>query len=479
MTHRILQALLLVAAAALTLACTPNGQQENSPYRTVATSERDIIIAVEAAGVIEPLTTVEVKSKASGEILELLVDTGDRIEADSVLVKIDQRIPRNALAQAEANLEVARAGLDHAQAQLRRMQQLHTRDSVSNVDFERAQLDVANARAEVVRAESALENARIQMDDTELRAPISGTIIERFAERGQVISSPVQDLSGGTTLLTMAELSQVRVRTLIDETDIGKIAPGVAANVSVSAYPNQRFNGRVTKIEPRATLEQNVTMFPVLVDLDNSEGLLKPGMNATVNIDIAQRRQVLAVPNAALRTMADAGMAAELVGLNPDAVRRLFEHNGDTDTAEAPAGMPDLARMQEIRSKIERGEALTDEERALVAAVRQRIQQFSGAASGSDGAGAGRIPSAQRRSQVDGLMGGRYLVFVANGQSVEPRLVETGITDLDYTEIRSGLEHGEQVYLLPSASLQRSQQMFNERINQMTGNIPGMSGGRR
>jgi HlyD family secretion protein len=479
-------AVLLVAA--MLIGCGQQSNGNEAAYRAVAAATRNIVIAVEAAGTLEPITTVEVKSKASGEILQLSVDTGDRVEGDDLLVVIDQRIPRNAVAQADANLEVAKARYEHARAQLGRMQELHTRSSVSNVDFERAELDLANARAEVVRAEVALETARIQMDDTQIRAPISGTVIERLAERGQVISSPVQDVSGGSILLKMAELSTVRVRTLIDETDIGKIRPGIPARVTVSAFPDRNFEGRVLKIEPQATVVQNVTMFPVLVDLDNADGLLMPGMNATVNIDIARRHNALAIPNAALRTSADAGMAAQLLGLPADSATALFAGARQRDGEARPVvallenGTPDFARMRALREKMQRGERLTNEEQQLVATMRERMQQLaaSGGSPGDfvregDGAGAA---SGQRRSALDGQMGGRHVVFVDRPSGPVAVLVETGITDLDYTEVLDGLAEGDRVFLLPSASLQRSQEMFTERMNRMTGGIPGMSGGR-
>ena len=145
------------------------------------------------------------------------------------------------------------------------------------------------------------------MDDTDVLAPISGTIIAKNVERGQVISSPTRDVSGGTVLLTMADLSLVQVRTLVDETDIGKIRPGLHATVAVASYPNQPFEGDVLKIEPMAETQQNVTMFPVLIRIPNTDGLLRPGMNAEVEINIGSRQGVLAFPNAALRTDRDVG----------------------------------------------------------------------------------------------------------------------------------------------------------------------------
>ena len=115
-------------------------------------------------------------------------------------------------------------------------------------------------------------------------------------------------MSGGTTLLKMANLDLVQVRALVDETDIGKVQPGQRVTVTVDAYPNRTFEGTVLKIEPQAQTEQNVTVFPVLVRIGNKEGLLRPGMNTEVEIHVGQREGVPAVPNAALRTPARRGL---------------------------------------------------------------------------------------------------------------------------------------------------------------------------
>jgi HlyD family secretion protein len=292
----------------------------------VPVERRDIVVSAEAAGVVEPFVTVEVKSKASGEILEVLADSGDRVEQGALLLRIDQRQLRNTLAQARADLEVARARLTNAGSQLRRSRKLYQAESISETAWEQAVLDHATAKAEVVRSEAALENAQIEMDDADVLAPIDGTILRREVERGQVISSPTRDVAGGTVLLTMAALERVRVRTMVDETDIGKLRPGLDASVIVTAYPERSFEGSVLKIEPESQIEQNVTMFPTLVALDNPEGLLKPGMNCEVEIHVERRDAVLAIPNAALRTPRDVDVAAEVLGLSPGEV------------AEAPSG---------------------------------------------------------------------------------------------------------------------------------------------
>src|SRR5206468_4142159 len=214
---------------------------------------RDINVSALASGTLQPDTTVEVKSKASGEILQLLAETGQLVKRGAPLVRVDPRNARNALAQAEANLDVARAQLTNATSQKNRSDELYKSQSITEQENEQARLDYADAKAAVVNAQVAVDNAKIQLEDTDVRAPITGTVIEKDVERGTVIASATHNVSGGTTLLKMADLNLVQVNTLVDETDIGKIMVGQPATITVDAYPNRPFDGVVLKIEPQAT----------------------------------------------------------------------------------------------------------------------------------------------------------------------------------------------------------------------------------
>ena len=201
------------------------------------------MVSARASGTIQPDTVVEVKSKASGEILELKVETGQLVKRGALMVRVDPRNPRNLLAQAQADLEVAEARLTNATSQKRRADELFKSQSITQQEHESALLDYANARAEVVRARVAVDDAKNQMDDTNVLAPITGTIIEKLVERGQVISSPTRDVGGGTVLMKMADLGLVQVRTLVDETDIGKIQVGPARHGDGGRLPQPAVRG--------------------------------------------------------------------------------------------------------------------------------------------------------------------------------------------------------------------------------------------
>ena len=472
-------------------------------YDVGVVEERDIEINVEATGVIEPETTVEVKSKASGEILAVHAETGDVVEAGTLLVEVDKRTPRNRLAEVEAALIAARARRTIAQTQMQRAATLFESETLTQSEFEQTQLEFANAEAQVVSSEVAVENARIAMDDTDVRAPITGTIIAKSVEPGTVITSPTNDVSGGTVLMEMADLNAVQVRTLVDETDIGKILPGMPAKITVAAYPNQPFEGEVLKIEPLAIVEQNVTMFAVLIRLQNRDGLLRPGMNADVEIQIASRASVPSVPTAALRTDDDIPATAAMLGLDEGALRRmLYGETGPSGPEqtqileiagrriELPAGV-DAERVQALIEKRRSGGTLSDEERALLQPLMQQLFSgegrgngngppggfpnggfppggFPGAFPGADGAS----PPENRPSVTQYLFGGEYWVIALRDGLPEPVTVRTGLTDLAHTEVLSGLRDGDEVLLLPSSSLFEQQARLQEFISQRFSSTP-------
>lgn len=314
-----------VALLALALAaCNDTAASEGAESTTelAAVTRGDLTVTAEAAGQVEPIRLVEVKSRASGEIMEILIETGDVVETGQLLVRIDPRDVRNAFDQAEADLEVARARLATAQAQRERSEELRQANVVTEQEYESAALEEANAHAQHIKAQTNLQLARERLNDVVIRAPIAGTVIAETIEIGQIIASASQNISGGTTLLTMADLSEMQVRALVDETDLGRIKPGLAVRVKVEAYPDRNFAGEVLKIEPQAVVDQNVTMFPVLVRLDNRENLLKPGMNADVEVRIADRSGVLLVPNSAVVSPRDVMAAAEVLGLDPEELRQ-------------------------------------------------------------------------------------------------------------------------------------------------------------
>jgi len=231
-------------------------------------------VSIEASGVIEAISSVEIKSKASGEVLFLGAEVGDFVNRGFTLAQIDQRTANNIVDQAQSDLEAAKVRLTNAEAQYERGLELHTNSSISDKDFEDIKENYAQAKSTLVRNEVSFENAKISLDDTLVKSPISGTVISRPVEVGQVISSPTSAFGEGSIIMTMADLSKVRVRALVDEIDVGKVKIGQKVSIKVAAYRDKEFIGTVSKIEPKAYIQQNVTTFPVLIDINNEDNLL-------------------------------------------------------------------------------------------------------------------------------------------------------------------------------------------------------------
>ena len=316
MNQFLIKSFTIVLSIIFLASCGGGKKEEEFKFYTLKEAgAQQLELTVEASGTVEAISSIEIKSKASGQVLFLGAEIGDFVEKGIVLARIDQRTPTNTLAQANADLEVAKVRLTNAKNQFNRSKRLHDEGNISDKAFEDVQEASSSAQAQLVRAEVFLENARIALDDTSVRSPIAGTVISRLAEVGQVITSPTSAVGGGTLLMEMADLNKVRVRALIDEIDIGKISIGQEATLKVSAYRDKRFTGVVSKIEPMSQVDQNVTTFPVLIDIENKDNLLLIGMNTDVEIEILNEEVALALPAGSLRTRKDIASVAPLLGI--------------------------------------------------------------------------------------------------------------------------------------------------------------------
>jgi HlyD family secretion protein len=316
-------------ASTLLISCGGSEDVKEDSFKYYSKEEatnKSLELSIEASGEIEAISTIEIKSKASGEVLFLGAEVGDYIQKGSILARIDQRTPNNILAQAEADLGLSKVRLENAKSQLVRGEALHSEGSIADKDFEDIQENYASAQSAVVRTQVSLENANISLDDTIVRSPTEGTIISRSVEVGQVISSPSVAVGGGTVLMRMGDLGSVRVRALVDEIDVGKVRVGQDVSIKVSAYRDRQFFGKVAKIEPLAKVEQNVTLFPILIDIENKENLLLLGMNTDVIIQILDENVSLSIPTSSLRTRKDIKSAAALLEMPEDQVNTFLKN---------------------------------------------------------------------------------------------------------------------------------------------------------
>jgi HlyD family secretion protein len=373
--HSVALALAVVVG---TSAC--GGGKDKAPFvQTALVTRRTIVIDAEATGAVEPINVVEVKSKASGLITKMPVETGTLVKPGDLLVQIDTRDVQNQYNQAEADLKASQAKLQVSEQQKKRSDELFKARVITSQEYESASLDLENSRAAVIRSAANLDLAKQRLEDATVTAPTAGTILTKTVSLGQVITSATNSATGGTTLLTMADLSRVRVRALFNETDIGQVRSGQTANVTVDAYPDRRFQGVVEKIEPSATIQQNVTMFPVLVTLDNRDGYLKPGMNGEVAVLVDQVPDVLAVPNDAVKNVREAAATGQMLGLNVDSVNaevrsQMQNGFGRMRSDRGTAGTASVAVAQGEVSITPQGEPVQQPQQGFGQNGRQQIE---------------------------------------------------------------------------------------------------------
>jgi HlyD family secretion protein len=469
-------ALLGLVAVAVSACGQSSANEAAADFQTATVERRDIVSSVEATGSIEPILTIDIKSQASGEILDMPVDIADTVSKSQLLARIDPRDVQNAYDQAKANLEVAQAQAAISKRRLERSQVLRDSAAITQDELETAILNDANARANLVKAETNLELAKKQLNDATVRAPMAGTIIAKDVEPGQIITS-TREVTGGTTLLQMADLSTVQVRTLVDEIDIGRVHPGLPAEIQVEAFPNRTFSGTVLKIEPQAVVQQNVTQFAVLTRIDNRDKLLMPGMNADVTIVIGKRDSVLALPNGGIKTPDEARQLVDALGMDRSLLQASVTDGGSAAeqptaadpgrgaSAAAQAGGQQAAggglpSMEKLRSMSQ------DERRKLIESLppdqrRQLFQRFR--AQREQGPQANANPAAPKSA----------FVFVENAQGrVTLKPIRIGLSSLDYTEVLAGLEAGDSVLEVPLSLVQ--QQQLLERFRARSA-VPGVS----
>ncbi|HSQ58843.1 MAG TPA: efflux RND transporter periplasmic adaptor subunit, partial [Acidobacteriota bacterium] len=267
-------------------------------YREAAVSRGAIESRVSATGTLNPVDQVEVGSQVSGTLARVNVDYNDRVRQGQVLAQIEPSLFRATLAEAEAALERARVQLADSERGLKRARELRTQNLVSDTDLETAQAAVDSRKADVRQAQAAADRARVNMTNTTILAPISGTVISRNIDVGQTVAASLQ----APTLFTLArDLTEMELEARVDEADIGMVEEGMPVTFSVDAFPERHFEGQVRQIRAEPIVEAGVVSYVVVSRVKNADGKLLPGMTANVTIVSASRADALKVPNAALR----------------------------------------------------------------------------------------------------------------------------------------------------------------------------------
>ena len=311
--RRILLALLILGGAITAYGYYSVRTVEFVPdVSTVAVTEGDIVDTVGATGALEAVTTVQVGSQVSGIIQELHVDFNSIVREGDVIMRLDPSLFETQLEQARANLlrseaEVERlsVAVDDAATQLRRSRELAAGELISETELEAAEVALRSAeaqrksaQAQVRQSQASLSMNEVNLEHTVIRAPIDGIVTSRLVDVGQTVAASFQ---APELFVIAADLTKMRVIANIDESDVGRIRPNQRVTFTVDAFPAEEFEGSVSQIRLEPIVTQNVVTYATVIDAPNPELKLKPGMTATVTVEVARRENVTRIPNSALR----------------------------------------------------------------------------------------------------------------------------------------------------------------------------------
>ncbi|MGE0582722.1 MAG: efflux RND transporter periplasmic adaptor subunit [Steroidobacteraceae bacterium] len=291
-------AVVIVVAAACAYAWQAFSREEAPPYRFAAVERGDVRAAVAATGALSAVTTVQVGTQVSGRIVEILADFNDRVRKGQLVARIDPTLLEQAVRDAQAGLERSRAQFEQADIEYRRNLELFEGKVLTEIEFNTAKFARAVAAANVKSSQVALDRARQNLAYTDIFAPIDGIVVERNVDAGQTVAA---NFSAPQLFLIAKDLSRMQILASVAESDIGSIHEGQAVTFTVQAWPSASFTGTVKKVRLQSTTTDNIVNYTVVIEVANPEGKLLPGMTASVSFITGEAKDVLTVPNAALR----------------------------------------------------------------------------------------------------------------------------------------------------------------------------------
>ena len=310
--NKVFLVVVLVAGVVLGLVLWRQSAQAERRYKTQAVEVGDVTKTVSANGTLNPVVVVQVGSQVSGTIDKLYADWNSKVKSNQTVARLNQDLFNTAVDQAKANLFSAQANVlkgeisvRDAKRTLARNLELHKRELVAQSDLDAAQMAYDSAvaqdkvyKAQAAQAQAALNQANVNLQHTIIRSPVDGIVVSRNVDVGQTVASSFQ----APTLFQIAnDLTKMQIDSNFAEADIGSLKVGQPVRFTVDAFPERSFSAAVRQIRLNPIIQQNVVTYDVVVAVDNPEQILMPGMTAYVNIVVGERKNVLLVPNAALR----------------------------------------------------------------------------------------------------------------------------------------------------------------------------------
>ncbi len=294
--YAIIAIIVTVCAAIFLLKGCKNGKAAN--YRIENPRRAKIVQTVEASGTINPVTQTSVGTQISGRVEQIFVDYNSIIKKGQLLAVIDPSTYQSNVIQQEANLQKLESIFKNAKRNYERYKKLYSQELVAKSELDNAEMDYLSANAQMVQGRASLDKAKIDLSYTNVVSPVDGIVISKEVELGQTVAASYQT---PTLFLVAEDLTKMQIEVNISEADISKIKEGQKVNFNIDAYPTTTFEGQVSQVRNAATTISNVVTYTVVVSVDNSELLLKPGMTANVAIITAEVNDALSVPNQALR----------------------------------------------------------------------------------------------------------------------------------------------------------------------------------
>jgi HlyD family secretion protein len=411
--------LAVLVAAGLGLGLFKGGKNSKVKYRTDVISKGDIEATVVTSGTLDAVTVVDVGSQVSGKIAKLFADFNSQVKAGQIVAQLDLDLLQAKVDQNQSNyessmarLEQAKLTLDTAKKKNDRSLDLFKRNLISFEENETAEANYLSAKSGLITAQSSVSQAKSQLDSSKvdmsyaiIKSPIDGVVVTRNVNIGQTVAA---SMTAPVLFKVASDLTKMQLACAVDEADIGKMKEGQHVRFTVDAFPGEQFIGSVRQVRLASTVVQNVVTYTCIVDAQNPELKLRPGMTATVSVIVGEAKGVLKVPNSAMRFTPTTLDPKELEKLKADMQSRMGGGQGGPQGGQAGQGGQNGQRQGGGRQGGGvNAAALTPEQQA-------RIQQMA-------------------RSRI--RTGGTVWVIDDVGK-LTPYMVRTGLTDNTYSELR-------------------------------------------
>jgi HlyD family secretion protein len=398
------------------------GGSDDIVYRTEKVSRGDILLQVRATGTVNPVRTVQVGSQVSGIIEKLYVDFNSKVKKGEILAQIDSTFLYASVKEAEASYERTHAQVNEAERSYNRTTELYKKNLVSQADLDAAETAYESAVAQQKQAQGSLDRAKVNLRYAVITSPIDGVVISRDIDVGQTVASSFQT----PKLFSIAmDLSHMQVEASVDEADIGQVKVGQDVTFTVDSYADEQFVGRVSQVRLSPVIVQNVVTYTVIIDVENPDLKLRPGMTATVSILVDTRKEILRIPALAIRFQPPQEVLEtiqksekETSGEKKTDEKQITEARGK-DTASTRLTEFSQRRPNEGERGMNRQEQ----------GMRKMQNPQSGERMGNKLESSAKNPIANKFAQV---------WILESGKTLKSLRINTGISDSRYVELVSG-----------------------------------------